>query len=235
MMLKTLSTNLYNFILPNLCAYCGQVNDSAKECLCSHCLLEVFHIPSPQCPSCGGVNDGVLDICRQCLNDLPPWSEAASGILFEKIGREIIHSMKYNGNVALVRYLAGSMVDAYKRSIKNKIDFIVPVPMYWSRELFRGYNQAELLAGKVSKLLDLKYRKILKRTKNTSTQTALSKKERLKNMNNVFKVVDKKNLKDSTILLIDDVMTSGATLSACTLMLLESGAKKVSVLTAARG
>jgi ComF family protein len=120
---------------------------------------------------------------------------------------------------------------------KEKIEFdlIIPVPLHWKKEFLRGFNQSALIGNYISKKLGKKmYQNILIKSKNTKSQTELNEKERKENVKNSFKIKRNDLIKDKSILLIDDVYTTGATTEECKKILINGGAKKVIIITLAK-
>jgi competence protein ComFC len=114
----------------------------------------------------------------------------------------------------------------------KKSDVIAPVPLFWWKRLRRGYNQSQLLADVVGSECGIGVKRLLRRVKNTKTQTALNEESRKENVSNAFEVNDG-NIKDKIVLLIDDVLTTGATVNECARVLKHAGAKKVYACVAA--
>ena len=216
--------------------------------LCRACINAFTPITSPLCPSCGAPfeNRSQTDHhCSRCLQVPPPFARARSAAEFAGGLRASLHALKYGGAVRLAEPLGYLLLAAYRYStIKaggHVEDVIVPVPLGNDRLRSRGFNQAYLLVHKwqhmgrreaidVPEPLD----KALIKVRRTRPQTGLNRKMRLKNVRNAFQVNRKVNLKERTVLLVDDVYTTGATSAACTEALLAGGAARVNVLTLAR-
>jgi len=116
----------------------------------------------------------------------------------------------------------------------RNFDVIVPVPLHPARRRERGFNQAELLARSLSRLTGLPVMLVLERVRYTTTQTAFDRTERMENLRNAFRLRPARNVRGSRVLLVDDVLTTGSTLSECARVLKESGASSVHAATAAR-
>jgi len=146
--------------------------------------------------------------------------------------RSLIHRLKYDKLADLAEILGSILVSA---ALRNGLrDFVVvPVPLARQREKARGFNQSELLAKYLSNKLNVAFVKMLRRNRNTASQTKLTREQRLLNIKNAF-VVQRSAVGDN-ILLIDDVITTGATLEECAKVLKQAGAQKVSALVVARG
>ena len=148
---------------------------------------------------------------------------------------KLIHLLKYSGKRKLIHRIL-----EYKKSEIIKIrkfstsDFIIPVPLHRVRMLERGYNQSLLIGREVSEVYNIPLSEnILFRTKNNRSQTGLSKEERIKNVRGIFRVKEDVDLTGKKLLLVDDILTTGATINECVKTLKKNGAKKVDVLTLA--
>lgn len=150
--------------------------------------------------------------------------------------RNLIKRFKYNGIESLSVPLGNILIEGTKGcDILNEIDIIAPVPLFWRKRVKRGFNQSAILAKRLAKHYSIPLSiGNLYRTRNTATQTQLSRTERLDNVEDAFAVKKPEKFDDRTILLVDDVMTTGITASECAYELKESGAKKVFVIILAR-
>ena len=189
-----------------------------------------------------------LPICTSCKNNLlaykPPEALSSENLkkiflcrAYEGTIRECIKTFKYYGNMELLKIFK-EIISTFLSStslFSSDIDLVLPVPMYPGRRLARGYNQAELIARVVCSETSLPSKsRILIKTKNTASQMSLSKNERIKNLKHSFVVADRLNITGKSILLVDDIITTGATLEACAGELLRSGARSVEAFTLAR-
>ena len=146
--------------------------------------------------------------------------------------RELIHELKYSGTVELANLLGAMLV--YAISVNELADFVlVPVPLHSQRITERGFNQAELLTQQITKRVGMKSESVLNRVRATLSQTKLTRVERLRNVQGAFSC--RGEVEDKTILLVDDVMTTGATLEECAKTLKRVGAKRVWGVVVARG
>ena len=145
----------------------------------------------------------------------------------------MIHRFKYNG-AEFFQPLMNRWIRVFSSDFKESPDWIVPIPLHTLKERERGFNQADRLAEAVAEVLGVPMvRDAVQRVKNTETQTHLSRSKRLANMNGAFTLRRNRSLM-GTVMLVDDVMTTGATASACARVLKEAGAGTVNVLTLAR-
>lgn len=202
--------------------------------------------------------DGIQKIvycCDNCQNKRPSFIFARAVGVYEDLLREVIHLFKFQGKISLAEPLGRLMAKAVKDELDlllkgheqsflegqegfNLEPLVVPVPLHPNRLAERGFNQAELLAEVIARELGLELDTgILLRKKDTSSQTLLSRKERLVNLRGVFVVSDSagQKIQGRPILLIDDVLTSGATCEECTRVLRCAGSGSVGVVTAASG
>jgi competence protein ComFC len=234
-MAKRLSYRFYqicwtalDWVLPPRCGGCGK----AGSRWCTQCHASVNKIEPPYCPVCGQkLNQS--ELCPRCRKATPHYSSLRSWAVFDGNIRNAIHQLKYNRNVGLGEVLARSLVDLF-RSLEWEVDMIAPVPLGLARLAERGYNQSSLLAKPLSLALDIPYcPQIISRTKETRSQVGLTVAERRLNMVGAF--MARPNLATAkSVLIIDDVTTSGSTLEACADALLAAGAVQVYGLTLAR-
>lgn len=234
---KVYLTGLKNFLYPPLCPACQTaVPEVHANRICSACSARLVPFPEARCRWCGGVVDGVLDSCGECLqNPSRSWQHAVSVFPYGGYIRELIHRFKYRRATALAPYFAAEMSANWRIHGVRKPDMAVSIPMHWGRFTVRGYNQAGLLAAFIGHDLAIPVVHALKRKKHSRRQASLNYDQRKANIKNIFSCSDKTNINSCHILLIDDVLTTGATLDGATRVLTEAGAGMVSVLTLARG
>ncbi|HVP46494.1 MAG TPA: ComF family protein [Bryobacteraceae bacterium] len=146
--------------------------------------------------------------------------------------RELIHLFKYRRMKPLARTLSTYLVSALPRD--QKFDIVVPMPLHWRRKWSRGFNQATLLSRPVARLCGIPVKNAVRRLRSTQTQAGLSNAQRRENVAGAFRVRNARVIQGRQVLLIDDVMTTGATASACALALKRGGAKSVTLLALAR-
>ncbi len=178
--------------------------------LCPACLKELKYNDGPTCPVCGR-KTLTRDICLECKADPPYFDNAVSALLYGGTASRLIHKFK-NGQAYLKDYFADLIVEKLK--ILPKFDYITYVPMTKKAERKRGYNQAKLLAQSVSERINVPVIHTVSKIKDTAEQKTLSQKERTKNLEHSFKVKSDVPLKFKTILLIDDILTTGSTANA---------------------
>ena len=228
-------SSFFRFFLPQECPVCGGVPaDGSANMFCKDCLQMLHFVKAPVCPGCGGELSGILELCPDCLHapGKRKWKKAISLFVMEGAVKEVIYRYKYRNCTFLAAPLA---LLASEKLAENHFsaDWITYTPLHWTRYFLRGYNQAELLAVEMGKYSQIPVAGLLKRVKYTRQQARLKRGERIRNMRNAFKAVDPEKIKGKKILLIDDVLTTGATLSSATEELLKAGASEVYVFTLA--
>ncbi len=235
---KTLLKNIVNYLFPPQCPYCEKIIDS-KQLLCDECYHKIHFIQAPKCYWCSvplpiETDTGEKMLCAKCLSKRPLYDMARSVFVYDHFSRLLILKFKYYDRNDLRHILVHYLLKA-GNDLFDKTDLVIPVPMFWLRRLKRQYNQssvlAELLAKKIHKPY---YPDVLYRTHHTETQTHKTSKERKQNLKDAFQARHVELIQGKRILLIDDVLTTGATAESCTKVLKKNGAKAVYVLTVAR-
>lgn len=170
--------------------------------------------------------------CRLCRAGARGFDAAYCFGSYEGVLRELIHLFKYSRMKPLSKTLAALLASALPRD--RQFDLVVPMPLYWRRQWERGFNQAELLARATARRSGIPMRNAVRRTRATATQAGLSNARRRENVEGAFRVKKPGMVTGRRVLLIDDVMTTGATASACARALKRAGAKSVALLALAR-
>jgi len=227
-----------SLLYPATCTICGK-KVRAGEHLCSGCEAKIVRIVPPFCETCSEPFDGSITsafTCANCAHRTIYFDAAVAAYRGRGIVREIIHQFKYARQIHLrhviARWLRTALDDERLRDCQ--FDVIVPVPLHPARQRERGFNQASLLAELLSAQTSISCRPSLKRIRYTTTQTALDRSERMENLHNAFRLRKNADVRGLRVLLIDDVLTTGSTLSECARVLKRAGAKSVYAATAAR-
>lgn len=241
-----LLTQLADMVYPPRCAVCGRflwkgplVKETGSSLFCADCMAD-FHCPaSPLCPICGQPfpSEATEDhLCEDCMRKRPFYEAACAPYRYEGAVLKAIHRLKY-GSKSFVADALGPLLARFaeKRVIRTGTVLAMPVPLHPRRLQERGFNQSLLLARHVSRRLhiDLDFLS-LRRIRYTSPQASLAKKERQQNVRGAFELKNQGIVKGKTILLVDDVLTTGNTLNECARILRQGEAVKVFGLSLAR-
>jgi ComF family protein len=230
---------LFNLVLPDDCRVCGEpLREVLRVPVCRRCLKE----PEPLnaeffCAACRApfLNRAPLDEdgqCAMCRLGLSGFDSAFTYGSYEGALRKLIHLLKYDGMRPLARPFGDFLARALPRD--QRFDLVVPMPLHWRRRWDRGFNQAELLACEVAKRWNVPVRNIARRTRATSPQAGLTHAKRRANVTGAFSVKRGTRLDGMRVLLVDDVLTTGASAGACARALKRAGARHVVLVTVAR-
>jgi ComF family protein len=232
---------LLDFILPAFCSHCNApLGDSGVPFLCSSCWKDFALISGPVCPGCGrpfespeALNHAPEHECGACRLNPPVFDQALSVGYFEGPLREAIHQFKYRPCRSLGRPLGEWMSE--KVRVMADIDMVMPVPLHVKRLRQRGFNQALLLAHRMSAThrIPLSYDNLY-RSRQTRPQVELTGEERVRNVAGAFALRRPAEVVSRKIVLIDDVFTTGATMNECAAVLKAAGAEQVIACTLAR-
>jgi ComF family protein len=231
----------FNFIFPPICQICEQERAGAAEgFVCEACRRRVRWVAPPFCERCGLPFEGEITETFECSNchDLDLYFRfARSAIVADSLVLDIIHRYKYSRNLWFETFLANALIEkAAPQLMAGEWDWIVPVPLHHSKKREREFNQTERLGSCLANATGIPMNaRLVQRVKATETQTTLGKRERAANMAAAFAVREGLRLDGKKIVIIDDVLTTGATTSACARALRMAGAEDVGVWTVARG
>jgi competence protein ComFC len=220
--------------LPDHCPVCNHPLEEGEGLPCQACRRKVRLLSFPFCRQCGKPLSGsVTALCNQCERKPLPFAAARAGGLYEGVLRACIHLYKYNRVMELLPYLTEILIKGILNLPEPAIDLVVPVPLHRQREWERGFNQASLLAKGAAQYLHKPLAtNCLVRIHATLPNSGMSISEREQNLHGAFKVRGQ-GLTGKSILLVDDIFTTGTTAKECTLALLNSGAAGVYVVTVA--
>jgi ComF family protein len=223
-------------VLAPACAACARpLEDPLRSAVCDRCWNGIRVLHPPFCGVCGdplltwrSVDEGYR--CELCRVRRPHITAGRAIGDYDGPLRAIVHALKYDGRRSIARPLS-ALLRRHAGPILSNADVVVPVPLHWSRQWRRGFNQAhELAVG-----LGLPVRSALTRRRHTRSQTGLSAEQRTANVRDAFVVSRRAGRLDALcVVVVDDVSTTGATLEACARVLKEEGAREVRTLTAAR-
>ncbi len=217
------------------CPLCGKGEGGGDNELCPACRKSLPLIPAGTlCPGCGAPLDGALELCSQCL-EMPRrhWKGAVSVMFYRDAGREMMHRFKFQKHPELALPFGRLAAEALRRAA-FPVELVVPIPLHWTRLFSRPYNQAELVARVLCGEMALPMVRALRRSRKGKHQAELSRSKRMQNPRGLFRVSRPDAIRGKRILLLDDVMTTGATLQAAALALKRAGAGEIYVLTCCR-
>ncbi|HEY5653067.1 MAG TPA: ComF family protein [Pontiella sp.] len=231
---------LLDIFYPRNCIGCGFSEPEAFRYFCWDCWSDCTKIEVPFCRLCGDPVVGTIEhdyTCYSCSAEVPAFDSARSATRYDGVVGEALRQLKYEKALWLVPDLAELLAKSLKAEYPDQpFDWVVPVPLHHVRRRERGYNQSALLGEELGRRIQCKFMpRALRRIRATITQTNLTAPQRLSNVNGAFEYGKAKRLAGKRVLLIDDVMTTGATVNACAKALKKGGALSVCVLTVARG
>lgn len=223
--------------LPTLCPACrDQVRDNG---LCASCWSKLTMIARPYCERLGipfAYDPGPGVLSMQAISDPPAYHRARAAVRFDDIARALVHALKYGDRNDLAPIMGRWMARAGQELLKDA-DALIPVPLHWRRLWARRFNQSALLSQAISRETGVPIADAaLKRIKATAQQVGLTQSERAQNVQGAFRVPPdrKAEVSGRRVVLVDDVLTSGATSDACARALLRAGASNVDLLVFAR-
>ncbi len=197
--------------------------------LCDKCLDKLPYV-NKACNRCGREIYDMSSYCFDCKEGGMEYDKVYSCLNYEDFVHLLVYKLKYGGEKYLAKYMAQIIIDKIKGE-NITADYILPVPLNQIRQQQRGFNQAELLAQCVSRECNIPLLDNMQRVRNTPFQASLSREERLVNLKDAFKLKDKALVKGKTILLLDDIFTTGTTINECSKVLKKAGASKVLGIT----
>ncbi len=231
---------LGHLFFPRECVHCGVLLDYRnRDYLCPGCREQLETVGEPVCDCCGRSLAGPARLrptCPACRKNPPAFRRARSAVLFSGAGQSLVKAYKYSANP----YLSGPVLELLAAGWERwygetEYHRIVPVPLHPRKVRERGFDQSAILAAGLSRRTGIPGdRKSLVRIRYTGTQTRLSRRARRENIRGAFRVRGAERVRGASILLVDDVYTTGATVGECAAALRAAGAETVDVLTVAR-
>ena len=229
-----------HLIYPPQCVACGGLVASDFG-LCPDCWRDTPFIAGLVCDQCGtplpgDKMKGEAVLCDDCLVLARPWSAGRAAVLYAGTGKDLVLALKHGDRMDIARPVATWMLRAGREMLVPGM-LVAPVPLYWQRLFKRRYNQAALLSGRIARMAKFDHcPDLIRRTRQTHSQDGRTREERFENIAGAFHLHPRRagRVRGRDVLLVDDVMTSGATLAAAAEVCLGGGAASVRVLVMAR-
>ncbi len=225
---QKLDKAVLDLLYPPRCPICDEVA-AEGECICSSCRKTIHRVKEPMCKKCGKPIENVREeYCSDCMKKRHDFTQGKALWVYDKFVRESIYRFKYQNRRDYARVYAGELAEAYGGWIRaRKIQAIVPIPLHKDRKKLRGFNQAEVLAVELGKILGIPVkRNLLIRTRNTRPQKELNGIERKNNLKKALKISENV-VQLKYILIVDDIYTTGSTMDAASSLLKEAGVIEV--------
>lgn len=225
---------LVDLVLPPRCPSCRIIVDGDGR-FCADCWRQIAFITAPHCACCGAPFDhdrGSGALCGECLGAMPRFTTARAAVVYGGPARTLVLAMKHGDRAHLASLMAVAMA---RVAILPPGALIVPVPLHRWRLWRRGFNQAAVMARALAALTGLETEMmIMQRARPTPSSRGLGRAARAANVRGAFRVTDRERIRGRDVVLVDDVLTTGATADACARHLKRAGATSVHVLTYAR-
>ena len=217
---------------PQKCPFCGKIE---KQRICKECRKKILPVEEPRCKKCGKpIREAEKEYCYDCTMIRHVFEEGRSIWIHKEPVSRAVYALKYQNRRIYAKAFGEEMADQYGYYLREKKELIVPVPLHRKKMRIRGYNQAALVAEVLGEITGISVDEdILVRVKNTKPLKQLNDKERRRSIRGAFSV--RKSVWAKTIVLIDDIYTTGSTLDEAARVLLKAGAEKVYFLTISIG
>lgn len=225
-----------DLLFPRRCPVCGGVAMPKGRLICPACLKQLSFVSSPACMKCGkeiGIRE--QEYCADCIRRKKSFTRGFALLNYDSRAAVSMAAVKYHNKREYLDFYARAAALRFKKQFRQAgIQVIVPVPVHASRLKTRGFNQAAVLAEKLSAELGIPWEELLIRVKKTDPQKSLGSAERLKNLRGAFEAEQEAG-KWERVLLVDDIYTTGSTAEICSRALLKTGVKQVFVFAVCIG
>jgi len=231
---------MLDLLYPRNCVHCGAPSPEPMKYLCWDCLSDTPKVEPPFCAICGDPVAGDIQhdyACFACARETPAFDRARSAVRYEGAVGDALRALKYGNALWVVQDMAELLLACVRAEYPGQpFDLVTAVPLHPVRRRERGFNQSALLGSAIARRLRMPFREgLIRRIRPTGTQTGLTAPQRTANVCGAFQVGLFARPAEQRILLVDDVMTTGATVNACAKALKKGGAAAVHVVTVARG
>ena len=227
---------LPDFLYPRRCPVCDKAVKPFGSLVCEECVPKIKYVKAPYCQKCGKeLKDARAVFCHDCVNRKHFYDRGMALFAYRSVS-DSIYRFKYRGRQEYAAYYGERMARILgKRILELRPDALVPVPIHAAKKRQRGYNQAEVLANEVGRLLHIPVEtKLIKRVQKTKPMKDLSVQERQNNLKRAFKI-SINDVKLNTIVIIDDIYTTGATIDSMAQTFMEKGVKQIYFMALAIG
>ena len=226
-------SKLLDFALPARCAGCGTIVEQVHS-FCPDCWTQIEFLGDSGCSTCGLPLEATeAELCGVCIAKPPRIARTRSAVAYGELSRSIAIRLKYGRKVALARTMARFMAPLVRRDEEGAI--LVPVPLHRSRLWNRGFNQSALVASELCRATGLPSQpRLLRRVRRTPALKGMSVNQRRRTVSGAFRVDPSVDLEGRTVVLVDDVLTTGSTAEACARALRKAGAARIELVSWAR-
>ena len=235
--MRKITEELIGLLYPKRCPLCQDILTGQEARICTSCRKKAVPIREPKCKKCGKpIRSAQPEYCFDCSGREHFFTGGWAVFPYEKEIKQSVYQFKFHNKREYSDFYVSEMAGIYGHEILRwQPDVLIPIPMYRKKQRVRGYNQAEILARGIAKILDLPVdTTLLYRVKETIPQKELTRKEREINLKNAFKT-SRDAVKLKKVLLVDDIYTTGATMDAAAAALLQCGVKEVRFLVLCTG
>ncbi len=223
-------------LFPPVCILCGTGRVTSDSSVCESCAKDIYLVEGPICNHCGlpvpGLQSGSQGRCGKCLEHKPLYDKARFSVYYSRVIRRGILKFKFQSSLFLAETLSSYLTKTFQEHfLDEKLDAIIPIPVHDRRLVRRGYNQCAILAIKLGNNVNVEVlTNTLNKTVNTLPQTRLKRNQRIENVKGSFSVRKPEEIRGKRLLLLDDVFTTGSTISEASRTLRKHGADSVQAL-----